>query len=1380
MKKFLLLSMMLLGVLGIVNANAGEETLIKSVDYASPSDEKGNPAEGYPYYRMGDCNGTASFDVVDGVLVIANTQKQTNNYDLQPFILDWFNLQEGYGYKVVITMKADADGSAKIATGLWGNTLDDEIEFKASDEYSDVVVNYSKSTVATEKSDAHVLFQCGYFIGKVYIKGVKIYEIAPDEPIKEPVFVPIVDKTDLNMIYSKEYPYTKPKPGKVVDGAVEVQSAAKVSQDYDTQVWIKLPYYLPEGTKYTLEFAYQASAAAKVGTQAHAEPGDYNHWESIGDVNFATEWNTYVGKGTVNAAQAKGDNGNGKKPGMRSIAFNLTKAQDITYYIKDVVFCVDEAVIPELKTYTDEVVQSTFDANYEAAMAEIVDGNFYQISTKVGGTVYYLKEDGTLTKDESEAKAFQFVAQEGGDSRLYEKGWNLGNKFTNPSMEGGGNGTVKNEGHIRSDAKNDRNTWERQVFFKSGDDYAVRSTNDKSTSWGANTFWDVVDEEADPAIAGYSANTYYIWNLTDVTQGDAALAAAKENLKAALDAANNTIDNKVGVGEGAFMIPESALNTYAEAVAAQQAVYDNEKATVEEVEAATAALGEAAKTFAAAAQAPKAGAKYAFQSKQNDFFMIVDENGVTIGEEGTLLSFEDAGDGKYYVTADGEYYVGLAGTDNWSMSSAADNKAPLTISCAAVDVVPYFTLAQSKGMVGVDYPNKDNMGCWADKKTSDGDAVLWSIVEVEVGPKVIPNVEKEVALLDEVTSVDALKDATFYLVNGEGEEAVVLYIPDGWDFKVGPAVNAMDKNDRGTFLKLEPQNDIEGYLVPVFNVDKNARTGWWGTAYLNTQPSTMGNVIFGLAGNNDQRGQDAPNHAVWDITYEQGKGFVFHNVGRPEIYLGHNGTAAQAVEDVTYWRAYTDFKAGYDEDAVKAAYEKAIAAVRTTDDKTALEAAKEAYDEDADLEAFGDAVNKAVNVVNACEAVKAEYADLDADGAAVAKGVVNSYDNYEYADINELREAFIPAAKAQTTDGSNMTGAIINPSFEYGTKEGWTSDNCGDVANNFNFGARTGDKFCERWTQAPGTLSKGKFYQELTGMPNGEYKLTAELQNREQGNSDAAGHGFFLFANNDRTEGVTNDGQTIEVTTKVKDGNLTIGVELDGCTGNWVCFDNFQLTLVKAAGESDKDAWFTDSDISFKVNDYPNGVDKEAVADPRWTVDPTDESNGCIIVTSNDAPANDYDAQLFIVLPEKLKEGTELTLTMRVRADRAQAGCGAQAHNTPGDYNHWGCVSSIDFTTEWADYSSTITVSAAMEKGQDGNGTKDGMGTIAFNLSDVKGEKISNNFYFDDIEVVYTIPTALKGIDTAAQKANGKYFQNGQIFIMKNGVKYNSAGVMVK
>ena len=134
---------------------------------------------------------------------------------------------------------------------------------------------------------------------------------------------------------------------------------------------------------------------------------------------------------------------------------------------------------------------------------------------------------------------------------------------------------------------------------------------------------------------------------------------------------------------------------------------------------------------------------------------------------------------------------------------------------------------------------------------------------------------------------------------------------------------------------------------------------------------------------------------------------------------------------------------------------------------------------------------------------------------------------------------------------------------------------------------------------------------------------------------------------------------------------------------------------------------------------------------------------------------------------------------MRVKADRAQSGCGAQAHNTPGDYNHWACVDGINFTTEWADYISTITVSAAMAKGNDGNGNKDGMGTIAFNLADMTN-KTSNNFYFDDIAFEYTIPTAIADIEKAATKANGKYFENGKVVIIKNGVKYNAAGVMVK
>lgn len=39
---------------------------------------------------------------------------------------------------------------------------------------------------------------------------------------------------------------------------------------------------------------------------------------------------------------------------------------------------------------------------------------------------------------------------------------------------------------------------------------------------------------------------------------------------------------------------------------------------------------------------------------------------------------------------------------------------------------------------------------------------------------------------------------------------------------------------------------------------------------------------------------------------------------------------------------------------------------------------------------------------------------------------------------------------------------------------------------------------------------------------------------------------------------------------------------------------------------------------------------------------------------------------------------------------------------------------------------------------------------------------------------------AIANIQTPAQKANGKYFENGRIVIRKGGVKYNVAGQLIK
>lgn len=607
--------------------------------------------------------------------------------------------------------------------------------------------------------------------------------------------------------------------------------------------------------------------------------------------------------------------------------------------------------------------------------------------------------------------------------------------------------------------------------------------------------------------------------------------------------------------------------------------------------------------------------------------------------------------------------------------------------------------------------------------------VVMAAMMICLGASAIDKVVKKATLTGEVTSLEDLKTSTFLLTNGEGAEAVVLYTPSGWDIKVTSASNAVANTGNGGFYKLEALDDH--FLMPVFNFDKSVRTYWAGNQYVNSQPEG-GNVIFGLSGTNDQHGQDGPNLAVWDISYEAGQGFLFHCVGR-DIYIGHDGSAARPLAEKTYWKAYTGFEVAFDAAEVEAAAKGVEAALKTSDAKAAYDDAKAAYEADKDLDKYVAAINAAVDVINLCEKVNKQYADykLSSNGAAAVKDVLAKYNAGEYKDAAALNAAYVEAAKAQNCDGADMTGAIYNPSFELGNTNGWTSENCGNVANNYNFGGRTGDKFCERW-QGSGGLSNGKFYQALTGLPNGTYKVTADLQNREQGNGDAAGTGFFVFANDDRTEGLeANNGKTIEVTTTVSDGNLTLGVQLDGCSGNWICFDNFTLTLVTAANAvvPEKDAWYTGADF-FRFR-----ADKNAAADspyaafsgkvePAWGAAAGEETNGCIVckVPANVNPAS----QIWIrgteagqTIANGSKDGFKVTF--RVKADGEYKGLESQAHNGWGYKTGGSPFGTLDVTTEWQTVSFICT----------GEKAKADFTDLCFNLS---GDT-ERTFYFDDVQI---------------------------------------------
>ena len=125
--------------------------------------------------------------------------------------------------------------------------------------------------------------------------------------------------------------------------AVKVQSADNPTNSWDTQFFIRLPYQLPAGTQYKVQFDYKADEAAKSTTQAHANPGDYIHYVGIGDVNFTADWQSFEFESIISADQSKED-----KP-MQSIAFNLAELKTANVYIFDnVKFFVPKDVVSTL------------------------------------------------------------------------------------------------------------------------------------------------------------------------------------------------------------------------------------------------------------------------------------------------------------------------------------------------------------------------------------------------------------------------------------------------------------------------------------------------------------------------------------------------------------------------------------------------------------------------------------------------------------------------------------------------------------------------------------------------------------------------------------------------------------------------------------------------------------------------------------------------------------------------------------------------------------------------------------------------------------------------------------------------------------------------
>jgi hypothetical protein len=136
-----------------------------------------------------------------------------------------------------------------------------------------------------------------------------------------------------------------------VDGtrAAMLTSSPDAEQDWDTQFFITTAHKFEVDERVRLVFDCRADVedlgleSVTIGTQAHANPGNYIHWACAGNVTFTQDWQTFESQFIVSSDMTKPDD----DKYMQSIAFNLNPQidgarQEINYYIDNIKLYIDE------------------------------------------------------------------------------------------------------------------------------------------------------------------------------------------------------------------------------------------------------------------------------------------------------------------------------------------------------------------------------------------------------------------------------------------------------------------------------------------------------------------------------------------------------------------------------------------------------------------------------------------------------------------------------------------------------------------------------------------------------------------------------------------------------------------------------------------------------------------------------------------------------------------------------------------------------------------------------------------------------------------------------------------------------------------------------
>ena len=158
-----------------------------------------------------------------------------------------------------------------------------------------------------------------------------------------------------------------------------------------------------------------------------------------------------------------------------------------------------------------------------------------------------------------------------------------------------------------------------------------------------------------------------------------------------------------------------------------------------------------------------------------------------------------------------------------------------------------------------------------------------------------------------------------------------------------------------------------------------------------------------------------------------------------------------------------------------------------------------------------------------------------------------------------------------------------------------------------------------------------------------------------------------------------------------------------------------------------------------------------------------------IKVQSADSPANDWATQFFIRVPYQVPAGTKFRLSFDYKADVA-GDADTQCHAEPGQYIHYTCAGSPNFTTEWQSYEYEGTIPSQCDGSLADDGFEKIFQTIAFNLAK---NKVATGFIFDNVK--FEVPTSV----AESLKLNPSGIEIVRITETQNNVRYNLSGVRV-